>query len=240
MTRCPLVVFAGPSLNRSDRASGAIDWRPPAKAGDIALLLRDPPQRVCLVDGFFDSVPAPWHKELLLLMAAGTRVFGASSMGALRAAELDRHGMIGIGRIYEAYRDGRLTGDDEVALVHAPERLDWVAVSVPLVELRATLAAAARCGLVSVAAARAMRQTAAALHFSERDWAALRWRWMEGGHCTGEIADAVARLHVPLKRMDALACLRAALDERPCGPPPPAPPRTCFVKDLLGSLPPPV
>ena len=48
-------------------------------------------------------------------MAAGTQVFGAASMGALRAAELAPFGMIGVGAIFAAYRDGRLTGDDEVA-----------------------------------------------------------------------------------------------------------------------------
>ncbi|WP_198679170.1 TfuA-like protein [Thermomonospora amylolytica] len=43
-------------------------------------------------------------------------------MGALRAAELDRFGMRGVGRIYADYRDGRLEADDAVTLLHSPRR----------------------------------------------------------------------------------------------------------------------
>ena len=39
-------------------------------------------------------------------MSEGVPVFGAASMGALRAAELHEFGMRGIGRIFEAFRDG--------------------------------------------------------------------------------------------------------------------------------------
>ena len=41
-------------------------------------------------------------------------------MGALRAAELHAFGMRGVGRIFEAFRDGELEDDDEVAVVHGP------------------------------------------------------------------------------------------------------------------------
>ena len=54
--------------------------------------------------------PTVWHKEILWAMAQGIHVFGGASIGALRAAELDVFGMKGIGRIYEDFRDGVLTG----------------------------------------------------------------------------------------------------------------------------------
>ena len=54
-------------------------------------------------------------------MEEGIQVLGASSMGALRAAELHGFGMIGYGTIFEWYRDGLIDGDDEVALWHEPE-----------------------------------------------------------------------------------------------------------------------
>ena len=40
-------------------------------------------------------------------------------MGALRAAELSAHGMVGVGRIFGWYRDGVVVDDSEVALLHA-------------------------------------------------------------------------------------------------------------------------
>ena len=56
-------------------------------------------------------------------MQAGIHVYGAASIGALRAAELDAFGMRGIGRIYEDFREGVLEDDDEVAVLHGPEEL---------------------------------------------------------------------------------------------------------------------
>ena len=46
-----------------------------------------------IVDGSFQWTPAVWHKEILWAMGRGVHVFGAASMGALRAAELDGFGL---------------------------------------------------------------------------------------------------------------------------------------------------
>lgn len=225
--------MAGPSLPPDARGGAeGLEWHPPATAGDVAALLDDPPDVLCLIDGLFDAEPAPWHKELLMLMAAGTVVLGASSMGALRAAELDRHGMVGIGAIYRAYRQGRLTGDDEVALIHATGQLGWAPLSVPLVEVRATLAAACRKGLTGPAQARGLRDCAMAMHFSDRDWPALQKQWVSQGLCDEATARALAAAHVPLKRLDALECIAAADLERSVERRS-APPITYFVMQLL-------
>jgi hypothetical protein len=234
MTSIP--VFAGPSLPPECRRNGKMfDWRPPAAAGDLLALLDRPPARLCLIDGFFDSCPAPWHKELLLLMSAGTIVFGASSMGALRAAELDRLGMIGVGAIYRAYRDGLLTGDDEVALVHAPERLGWAPLTVPMVEMRATLLAASRVRLISTAVARRLRDLVHDIHFDSRDWPLMRTGCVGSGLVDAETFARLESMHVPLKRIDALACLEAVSSGVAATAIPP-PPRTCFIAALQAGL----
>jgi hypothetical protein len=74
--------------------------------------------RMTSVDGYFERVPAVWHKEVLWAISQGIRVYGSASMGALRAAELSAFGMIGIGKIFEWYRDGVIERDDEVAVAH--------------------------------------------------------------------------------------------------------------------------
>ena len=230
----PIPVFVGPSLPAASRPRGPFDWRPPARAGALLALAATPPDRLCLIDGYFDWCPSPWHKEILLLMSRGTVVFGASSMGALRAAELHPFGMTGVGSIFRAYRDGRLTGDDEVALIHAPAELDWAPLSVPLVEVRATLAVARRAGLIGAQAARALRDQARSLHYEDRDWPALERAWLGLGVAPREAIAAIRPLHVPLKQRDAHACLAAALavvDRRTAAPPPPV---TCFMRDLAG------
>ncbi|HCU97270.1 MAG TPA: hypothetical protein DHU96_33000, partial [Actinobacteria bacterium] len=92
------VVFAGPSLGEAHaRAAlpGAVIL-PPARCGDVLSVLRLRPAAIVLIDGLYDTTPAPWHKELLWALEARVPVVGAASMGALRAAELDRFGMIGV------------------------------------------------------------------------------------------------------------------------------------------------
>jgi hypothetical protein len=225
-------VFVGPSLPAALRPEGPFEWLAPAMAGDVFTWLDRSPARLCLIDGLFDSCPAPWHKELLLLMAQGTTVFGASSMGALRAAELHMFGMVGIGPIFRAYRDGRLEGDDEVALLHATAGLDWAPLTVPMVEVRATLVAACRSGLIAPAAARRVRAAVREIYFGDRDWPMIERLCLAEGLLDSATCHRLAAMHVPLKQRDALQCLEAAVawtePPRPCPPPP----DTCFIRKL--------
>ncbi|WP_129790766.1 TfuA-like protein [Sphingosinicella sp. CPCC 101087] len=233
MSRLSLLIFAGPSLPTARRpAEPRFGWRPPASSGDLIRLVEDPPHAVCLIDGYFDSTPSVWHKEILLLMEAGVAVFGGASMGALRAAELDRFGMIGIGAIYRLYRSGRIEGDDEVALVHAPEELDWRPLSEPLVDVRATLSAAIRQGALSRAGAGALLADASSLHYGERSWAAiLSCRPLPERQA---FAEWLPCGKVRLKERDALRCLAAAAAAlgSPVRLRPLHVPRTCFIERL--------
>ncbi len=151
-------VFLGPSLPRAEaEAILAADYRPPVRQGDIYRLVQQRrPRAIAVIDGYFQEVPSVWHKEILWALDQGIPVYGAASMGALRAAELQRHGMIGVGKIYEAYRVGSYApyeselfeDDDEVAVIHGPAELSYPALSDAMVDLRETLAAAARCGII--------------------------------------------------------------------------------------------
>jgi hypothetical protein len=166
-----VIAFAGPSLTAEDRALFPdAEWRPPAEAGDLMRLLGRPAPLVCLIDGYFDHRPAVRHKELLLLLAEGATIYGAASIGALRAAEMAPFGMIGVGAIFRAYAGGRITGDDEVALAHAPAEWLWRPLSVPLVDVRATLCRAVRAHVLRPEEARAVRSAAASIHYAERSW----------------------------------------------------------------------
>lgn len=227
-----IVAFAGPSLAPADRASfPGVDWRPPAEAGDMLRLATGDVSTLCLIDGYFDHRPAVRHKELLLLLAKGTRIYGAASIGALRAAEMESCGMIGVGTIFAAYARGSLTGDDEVALIHAGPDRDWRPMSVTLVDVRATLGAARRAGIVGRRDARALLGAAASIHYVDRQWRpvcdaladegrrAAFETWLETG--------AVSQ-----KRADALACLAAAIHGGGERREPPPMVHTCFVDAL--------
>src|SRR5713226_10363052 len=137
------VIFTGPTLSAVDaRMVLAADYRPPAAEGDVYRAARGRPQVIGIIDGYFERVPAVWHKEILWAMSQGIHVFGSASMGALRAAELADFGMEGVGAIFEMYRDGILEDDDEVAVAHGTDEFRFRAGSEAMVDIRCTLARA--------------------------------------------------------------------------------------------------
>jgi hypothetical protein len=206
-----VVAFVGPSLLPGDRDDHpGVEWRPPAEAGDLLRLPRERPLTICLIDGYFDHRPAVRHKEILLLLSEGVRILGAASIGALRAAEMADFGMAGVGAIYRGYAGGRITGDDEVALVHGPAEWGWRPMSVPLVDVRATLCRAVRTKLLAIAEARALLGAAAATHYPERSWEGLIGCAPLPAATRARLREWLGASEVAQKRIDALACLAAA------------------------------
>lgn len=118
MVRSKPVIFLGPSLSREKaRKILDADYRLPAKKGDLLQLILKEVDIVGLVDGYFlqDYPPTP-IEVYNLVRKRSVKVFGSSSLGALRAVELGKYGMIGIGKIFRLFRDGILESDDEVAV----------------------------------------------------------------------------------------------------------------------------
>jgi hypothetical protein len=166
-----LLVFLGPSLPAAEAGRLApCRVLPPARAGDVLAALPARPLAIALVDGLFDTTPSVWHHELLAALDAGVAVFGGASMGALRAAELERHGVVGVGAIFRAYRDGALDDDAEVALLHGAAGHGFRPLTVPLVAVRAAADAARADGLVRPREGRALVEAAAAIHYTDRTW----------------------------------------------------------------------
>lgn len=228
-----IVAFAGPSLAATDRAAHPdVDWRPPAEAGDLLRLCAAEGDIVCLIDGYFDYRPAVRHKELLLLLSRGVTILGASSIGALRAAEMDSLGMIGIGPIYRAFASGRLYADDEVALIHAPEEWAWKALSLPLVDCRAELHRSVKSRFLRPEEAREAFRAARSIHYADREWQRLLGETGLSGLRQKAILDWIQAFGISRKRLDALACIDAAQKGQFRRQPPPLMVRT----SLLGAL----
>jgi hypothetical protein len=206
-------VFTGPTLSPEEaRAVWATNYLPPAAHGDVYRVALRRPTAIGIIDGYFEGVPSVWHKEILWAMSQGIHVFGSASMGALRAAELDRFGMEGVGDVYQAYRDGVLEDDDEVAVVHGPLELGYRAATEAMVNIRHTLAKAAGTGILRADTRDALIRIAKSLFYKDRDWhyermlqcaaeqklpieelEALR-SWLPGGRVNQKRHDAVAML----------------------------------------------
>jgi hypothetical protein len=167
MTVC---IFSGPTLSpaAAKELFPEAECLGPAVRGDVLRAVRKDPVALCLIDGYFEHTPAVSHKEIAWALTAGIPVYGAASIGALRAAELDAQGMLGHGRIYEAYAAGLLEDDDEVAVTHADESRRYAPSTEALVNLRATLQHAVEHAVLSVTGARQVLDRAKSMFYGDR------------------------------------------------------------------------
>ena len=167
------VLFAGPSLHGVEPDLAGIIARPPARQGDIARAVLDGAGAIGLIDGYFDAVAAPWHKEILFALEQGVAMLGSSSMGALRAAECAAFGMRPIGVIARDYFNGTLDDDAAVAICHGPEELGYPPLTEPLVNVKPTLHRLRTLQLISEAEHTRLWDRACRLYFKDRSVEAL-------------------------------------------------------------------
>ena len=219
-------IFLGPTL-AVETARQELDaiYLPPAAHGDIyrATLRQPPPRAIGLIDGYFRQQPAVRHKEILWAMSQGIHVFGAASMGALRAAELADFGMNGVGRIFESLRDGTIEDDDEVAVDHGPAEVNYLALNDAMVDIRVTFAAAVAEGIVEKATESALVGIAKQLFFTERTYATILEQAHHAGLPDTDVKEL--RLWLPTNRRsqkcaDAIALLSAIREFLTANPPP--------------------
>ncbi|WFU01569.1 TfuA-like protein [Rhizobium sp. CB3171] len=208
------ILFVGPTLpDAAEIADPGIALRPPVKQGDIVEALENGANVIGLIDGLFENVAPVWHKEILFALSKGARVYGAASMGALRAAECAAFGMIGIGRIFEAYASGALADDSAVAQIHAPQELGHLPLSEPLVNVQATLQALAETGAISEMERDVLRTCAESIFFKSLTYRSLaETADLPDPSRRSEIARLLRANAVNQKRADALDLLRILAD----------------------------
>ncbi|WP_201861592.1 TfuA-like protein [Microvirga soli] len=210
-----IVAFLGPTLPR-EQAQKLLQahYAAPAEQGDIVKTIDSlRPRIIVLIDGAFGSVPTVRHKEILWALAQGVEIFGAASLGALRAAELTGCGMKGYGLIYRWYRSVPFADDDEVAVAMAPSELGAGALSDALIDMRITFNRAAHAGIVSPNLRDQLVRIARTTHFLERSYSHVLTRAEAEG--SERYAPSLRNLQVWLrdhainqKRTDAIELLR--------------------------------
>lgn len=209
------VVFLGPTVSAVEARAihPEIEVHPPAAAGDILQAVEAGASTIALIDGYFEHQLSVWHKEVLWALSKGVAVYGAASMGALRAAELYPFGMAGVGAIFDGYRSGRYEADDEVAVSHLAADRGYVAVSEALVNVRATLCQAAFDGAVTEGEASQVVLAAQSLFFPDRTYPNILARAVTQGFSAKSASTLQAWLRpsegrrVDQKRKDAVELL---------------------------------
>ena len=202
-------VFLGPSMPQ-DEARALMPhaaFHPPAQQGDlIACVNQGDATVIGLIDGTFHQNLSVWHNEVCYLLSRGITIYGASSMGALRAAETYPYGMVGVGEIFRWYRDGVIAGDDEVALLHGDVASGFQPLSIPLVNVRASVRAAVASGQLDAAAAARLIEIARSIYYPKRGLDAILEQCRQAGFSNLSLnaaEHALSEGYCDLKKKDA-------------------------------------
>jgi hypothetical protein len=166
------IIFLGPSLSheKARKILPEAEFRPPAKKGDLLRLAASSDvSMVGLVDGVFlqDYPPTP-IEVYQLARREGVLLAGAASLGALRAVELEKFGVVGIGRVFDLYKTGRIDADDEVAVTFADG--DFHLQSEAMVDIRYNLFLAHKKGIISKDTKKALAKVAKGTYFPHRNY----------------------------------------------------------------------
>lgn len=166
------IVYLGPTLSREEAIKILdADYRDPAKKGDFLMLSRDSDEKkyVGFVDGVFlhDYPPSPievYH----LATRKNIKLIGASSLGALRAVELEKFGMKGIGKIFQLYKNGIINADDEVAVTFVRE--NNILQSEAMIDIRFNLFLAYKKGIITNQTKKRFAKIAKNIYFPFRNY----------------------------------------------------------------------
>jgi TfuA protein len=208
------IIFLGPSLSH-ERARKIFDadYRPPARKGDFLRLAADfDAKLVGFVDGVFlqDYPPTPievYH----LTRKHGVLLAGAASLGALRAVELEKFGMVGIGKIFQLYKSGKLNADDEVAVTFAPEG-DYHLQSEAMIDIRYNLYLAYKKKIISKKTKSVLAKLAKEIYFPHRNYTYIieeaRSKYPTLGSEITSFGSYIISNRKSLKEMDAIRLVK--------------------------------
>lgn len=171
-----VIVYTGLSLP-FDEAKSILDstedvnveYKRPIKRGDLSLALKENPDIIAIIDGVFHQSSAVGHKEILKVIKNGVKVYGASSMGALRASELDSLGMVGVGYVYNQYATGEVDSDDDVAVMLDSDTLE--ALSEPLINMKYVFTEAVNESIISESEKDELMNIAKKTYYPQRNYA---------------------------------------------------------------------
>lgn len=203
-----ITVFLGPSLPlaEAERIFPAAELRPPARRGDLDALDESACRSVVLIDGAMVYEHPPSPSEVYRLIKRGVHVTGAASLGALRAVELADLGMRGCGWVFEEYRVGRVTADDEVVARVDPRT--GRAATIFLINVRYAAARLVEKGVVGENQMTRLLARLSALYFEDRSPVEVKRLAQQCG-VTPQDAEALLDPQFDVKARDAAACLAA-------------------------------
>ncbi|HVA26938.1 MAG TPA: TfuA-like protein [Candidatus Baltobacteraceae bacterium] len=200
-----VAVFVGPSLPLRDRIlSDRVTYLAPAARGDVERAAREY-DAILFIDGVFHHDLSPSPREVYDALKR-VPVFGASSMGALRAVECAPYGAVPLGAIARWYLLEAIDGDDEVAVLVDPQTQR--ALTVANVNVRYLASIARRRGILTKAEADDVVAAARKIFYMDRSWEDVLG--LTPVHARKALSEILER-GSDLKRHDARFALRSVL-----------------------------
>jgi len=126
-------IYTGLSIGQDlvkEYLKGAI-CSPPIKRKDLQADINEGFHIVGIIDGEFLQNLAVAPNEIMDAIRCGVKIYGASSMGALRAAELKDYGMLGCGEVFKHICAQQYFNDDHLGQIFYS---DSVHASLPFVD----------------------------------------------------------------------------------------------------------
>ena len=207
-----IIVYTGLSLPFSE-AKEILDstddveviYKRPIQRGDLDLALKENPDIIGIIDGVFHQNSAVGHKEILKVIKSGVKVFGASSMGALRASELDSLGMVGVGYCYNQYASGAIDSDDDVAVMLDSDSLE--ALSTPLISMNYVFEKAVCEKIIAESEKEELSSIAKSTFYPKRNYSQTLARSSLSDEAKSALIDFI-RESDDIKRQDAVELLK--------------------------------
>jgi hypothetical protein len=166
-----------------------------------------------LIDGLFLQEYPPTPIEVFqLLKRKNTVVLGGASLGALRAVELEKYGMIGIGKIFELYKKNKIIADDEVAVTFSQETQQLQ--SEAMIDIRYNLFLASRKRVIDKETRRATLKVAKNIYFPYRNYLDIidetKRQYPSRSYYLESFRDYIGKNRQSLKERDAVKLIKYA------------------------------
>lgn len=183
---------------------------PPVQRNDLYKDIADGVRIIVIIDGKFHHDLAISCGEIMDALRCGLSVYGASSMGALRAADMHPFGMYGFGEIYEFIKTSDAFRDDFLGQTFDEEN-DCRSLTIPYVDFYFNLKNLSSRGVVSSFDFKKLLKIFEKLHYSKRDWASLRHAILKHRGDQGTLLKSAETALLKMgsqKRRDALGLLK--------------------------------
>lgn len=174
-----LLVYLGTSIGhaRARFLLPSAQYHPPLQAGDFEKLLILP-KVILVLDGYYSEA---LEDQVVNLLDAGVKIYGASGLGAFLAAKLKSSGMLGVGSIYQRFAEGVYQGESVLRCQVLVQGRRYRRVTEPLINIYATMDHALSGNALNASMVDIMISAAEALPDDERTFANIFLQAEEAG-----------------------------------------------------------